>query len=288
MKSMTGHGRGEAAAKGVQAVVECSSVNRKQGEVSLTAPRELSWIEPHVREEVLKKIARGKVQVNVAVSQTGESSSGLLDPKRAAGFLREARALQKTLGLQGEIRMETVLAAPGVLKSCEDAMRGMWPVIRKALHQALEDMLVMRAREGAHLQRDLRGSSVRLGSLARRVRPLASRVPGNHRKSLLKRLRAANLPLDLSDARLLNEVALFAERADITEELTRLESHLAQFAGALASGGPAGRKLEFIAQEMGREWNTIGAKAGDAAISRLVVAAKTELDRLKEQLANIE
>lgn len=285
---MTGHGRGEAAAKGVHAVVECSSVNRKQGEVALTAPRELSWIEPYVREEVLKKIARGKVQVNVAVAQAGEAPAGLLDHKRAAAFLREARALQKTLGLQGEIRMETVLAAPGVLKSCEEAMRGMWPVIRQALRRGIEEMLAMRAREGAHLQRDLRGSSLRLAALGRRVRPFAARVPAAYRKSLLKRLRAAHLPLDLSDARLLGEVALFAERADITEELTRLESHQAQFAGALLSGGPAGRKLEFIVQEMGREWNTIGAKASDAAISRLVVAAKAELDRLREQLANIE
>lgn len=288
MKSMTGHGRGEARAKGRQVVVECFSVNRKQGEVSLTAPRELAWIEPHVREEVLKRIVRGKVQVSVAAAQTGETPAGMVDKKRAAGFLREARALQRTLGLKGEIGIETVLAAPGVLKSCEDTMRAIWPVVRTALHRALDDMLAMRAREGAHLRRELRRGLSRLSALARRVRPLAARVPKSHREALLRRVRAAKLPLDIPDSRLIGEIALLAERSDITEELTRLESHLAQFRETLESSGPAGRKLEFLVQEMGREWNTTGAKASDAAISRLVVAAKSELDKLREQLANIE
>jgi TIGR00255 family protein len=288
MKSMTGHGRGEAAVKGVRAVVECFSVNRKQGEVAVSVPRELSWLEPHVREDVLKRVARGKVQVSVVVENTPGASAPLIDETRAADFLRQARALQKKLGLGGEIRLETVLAAPGVLKSGGVDDRDILPAVKKALAAALDDLLVMRTREGRHLKKELARSAGQLAALVKKVRALAPGVPKRQRENLQRRLAAANLPVDLLDPRLVTEIAVFAERCDITEELTRLESHLAQLRENLESDGPVGRTLEFLTQEMAREWNTTGAKANDAEISRLVVEAKSQLDRLREQLANIE
>ncbi len=288
MKSMTGHGRGDAVVKGVRAVVECFSVNRKQSEVTVAAPRDLAWMEPRLREEVLKRVARGKVQVSLVVERAPAAAAVLIDPRRAADFLREARALQKKLGLTGEVRLETVLSAPGVLRAREETGPDTWPLVKRALDGALEAMLAMRAREGAHLKKELLGAVARMEKLVKRIRVLAPRVPKRQRESMLRRLESARLPLDILDPRLATEIAIFAERCDITEELERLESHFAQSRQNLAADGPVGRTLEFLAQEMGREWNTAGSKANDAEISRLVVDAKAELDRLREQLANIE
>jgi len=288
MKSMTGHGRGEAAAQGLRVVVECFSVNRKQGEVSLAVGRDLQWMEPLVREEVLKRVSRGKVQVSVVLEQAEGGASGLIDQARAAAFLQEARRLEKKLGLAGGITLETVLNAPGVLKVESGTERNLWPLVKRALGSALEGLMVMRSREGANLKKEISGLITRLAGCVRKVHALAPRVPKRQRENLLRRLEAANLPLDVLEPRVAAEIAVFAERCDITEELTRLESHLVQFREYLTASGPAGRTMEFLTQEMGREWNTIGSKANDAEISRLVVEAKSELDRAREQLANIE
>lgn len=288
MKSMTGHGRGDVAIKGVRAVVECFSVNRKQGEVSVAVPRDLSWLEPHVREDVLKRVARGKVQVSVAIESASGEAAQLIDERRAAAFLKQARALQKKLGLSGEISLETVLTAPGVLKSESTDDHDILPAVKKSLAAALDDLLVMRAREGGHLKKELTRCATRMAALVKKVRALAPGVPKRQRENLQRRLEAAQLPVDILDPRLATEIAIFAERCDITEELTRLDSHLVQLRENLNSDGPVGRTLEFLTQEMGREWNTTGAKANDAEITRLVVEAKSELDKLREQLANIE
>jgi uncharacterized protein (TIGR00255 family) len=288
MKSMTGHGRGEIVAKGMRVVVECFSVNRKQGEVSLAAGREWQWMEPHVREDVLKRVSRGKVQVSVVFERAEGSASGLIDHQRAAAFLKEARLLQKKLGLTEGITLETILAAPGVVRADGEVDREVLPLVQKALAKSLDALLDMRAREGANLKKELKRVLTRMSAIVKRVRTLAPNVPKRQRENLLKRLEGANLPVDVLEPRLATEIAIFAERCDISEELARLESHLGQFGEALDTDGPVGRTMEFLAQEMGREWNTTGAKANDAAISRLVVEAKAELDRIREQLANIE
>ncbi len=288
MKSMTGHGRGEIVAKGLRVVVECFSVNRKQGEVSLAAGREWQWMEPHVREDVLKRVSRGKVQVSVVVERAEGAATGLIDHQRAAAFLKEVRSLQKKLGIKEGVTLETILAAPGVVKSDSEVDREILPLVQKALSKSLDALLEMRAREGTHLKRELKRVLTRMSAVVKRVRELAPNVPVRHRENLLKRLEAAHLPFDTMEPRLVTEIAIFAERCDVSEELARLESHLVQFGEALEADGPTGRTMEFLAQEMGREWNTTGAKANDAAIARLVVEAKAELDRIREQLANIE
>jgi uncharacterized protein (TIGR00255 family) len=288
MKSMTGHGRGVASANGLRVVAECFSVNRRQGEVALAVSRELAWIEPRVREEVLKRISRGKVQVSLAVEHSSKSAPVFIDKRRAAKFLSEARSLQKELDLGGAISLETILSAPGVLQTDEVTERELLPLVTRALGAALDGLLAMRVREGAYLKKELARGVAGMAALVRRVRALAPRVPKRQREVLLRRLQSARLPADVLDPRIATEIAIFAERCDITEELSRLESHLAQFRVHLEGEGPVGRTLEFLAQEMGREWNTAGAKANDAKISLLVVEAKAKLDRLREQLANIE
>lgn len=285
---MTGHGRGAVSASGLRVVVECFSVNRRQGEVALTTSRDLAWIEPQVREEVLKRIARGKVQVSLIVERSARSGLVLLDQARAGEFLRKARLLKKELKLGGDISLETILAAPGVLKTEEAQGRAVWPLVRRALGAALDRLLAMRAREGIHLEKEFLRAISRMSALRRRVQALAPRVPKRQRAALLKRLKSARLPAEILDPRVATEIAIFAERCDITEELARLESHLTQFREQLEAEEPVGRTMEFLSQEMGREWNTVGAKANDAGISRLVVEAKAELDKAREQLANVE
>jgi uncharacterized protein (TIGR00255 family) len=288
MKSMTGHGRGTAGARNFRVVAECFSVNRRQCEVALVTSRDLAWLEPGVREEVFKRISRGKVQVSLTVEHPPQSAPVLVDRRRAAEFLREVRALQNELDLPGDISLETVLSAPGVLRT-EDTQQGeLWPLVRQALGQALEGLLAMRVREGTHLKKELLRAVARMTTRLRRIRALAPRVPKRQRAALFNRLQAARLPVDLLDPRITTEIAVFAERCDITEELARLESHLGQFGDHLESNEPVGRTLEFLAQEMSREWHTAGAKANDAEISLLVVEAKAELDKAREQLANVE
>ncbi len=285
---MTGHGRGTARANGLRVVAECFSVNRRQGEVALAVSRELAWIEPRVREEVLKRISRGKVQVSLAVERSAKSAPAFIDKRRAAEFLSQVRALQKELNLGGVISAETILAAPGVLRAEDVTGRELLPLVSRALGAALDGLLAMRVREGAYLKRELARGVAGMAALVRRVRALAPRVPRRQREILLRRLQSARLPANVLDPRIATEIAIFADRCDITEELARLESHLAQFRENLESDAPVGRTLEFLAQEMAREWNTAGAKANDAKISLLVVEAKAKLDRVREQLANIE
>ncbi len=285
---MTGHGRGESRTKAWNAVVECFSVNRKTAEIAFHSERGASWLEPLVRERVLSCVARGRVQVNLTLSHPAGASGGILDSAHAAVFVREARALQKKLALHGEITLSDVLRAPGVVRSAEPSGEGVKETVLAALDQALDGLVSTRRREGGALRSVLDKAIRRLGGIAKKISPLAKGAAAQQRESLLRRVARAGVGIPGDDPRLLTEVVLLAERGDITEELHRAASHIAQFREKLGSDGPVGRTLEFLAQELGREFNTIGAKSSDAPLARLVIEAKAELDRIREQLANIE
>ena len=285
---MTGHGRGESRTKTWAAVVECFSVNRKTAEIVFHCDRAAAWLEPVVRERAMSRVARGRVQVNLTLSHPAGNSGGILDSGRAAVFVREARALRKKLALHGEITLSDVLRAPGVVRSAEPSGEGVKEAVLAALDHALDGLVSTRRREGATLKAVLDKAIRRLGGIAKKISPLAKRVTLQQRESLLRRVARAGVGIAGDDPRLLTEVVLLAERGDITEELHRAASHIDQFREKLASDGPVGRTLEFLAQELGREFNTIGAKSSDAALARLIIEAKAELDRIREQLANIE
>lgn len=288
MTSMTGHGRGEARGKGWTAVVECFSVNRKSAEVILHGERSAAWLEPAVRERVLACIVRGRVQVNLLLAHAEGGAAGIIDTRRAAAFAAEARQLAKSLKIPGEITIADVLAAPGVIRSVEPSGEGVKETVLAALDRALAGLVATRQREGTALRRVLEKSLARLSATARKISPLARRAALQQREGLLRRIARSGVAIPADDPRLLTEVALLAERGDITEELHRAESHIEQFREKLAAGGPVGRTLEFLTQELGREFHTLGSKSSDTALARIVIEAKTELDRLREQLANIE
>ena len=288
MISMTGHGRGEARTKAWTAVAECFSVNRKTAEVVFHAERGAAWLEPIVRERVMAVIARGRVQINLTLARGDGTSGQILDSVRAAAYLSEARALQKALGVPGEITIADVLAAPGVVGSREPSWDGAKETVLSAIDAALKGLMATRQREGDALQRVLTKCVQRLSGIAKKIAPFARKASANQREAILRRIAQSGITIPADDPRLLTEVALLAERGDVTEELDRAASHLDQFREKLSSDGPVGRTLEFLAQELGREFNTLGSKSSDTSISRLVIEAKAELDRLREQLANIE
>lgn len=293
MNSMTGHGRGIAAGKGCRIAVEVASVNRRQADVQVCLPRELDPLEPRVREAVLRSISRGRVSVRVRWVATAAMAAevALVHRPLARAYAAEFRRLQKELQWPELPGLEAVLRALGVLQSPVETDRSetFWPVLEKALCKALEAMNRMRRKEGRHLARDLQERMKTLRRMAREVGKLAPEVPRRAHTQLLQRLEGLGLPgIAPNDERLLKELALFADRCDITEELTRLESHFRQWDDLLRSEQPVGRTLDFLLQEMFREINTVGSKAGDARISALVVGMKTELEKLREQVQNIE
>ena len=290
MRSMTGYGRGESARNGGKFTVELNSVNRKQNDVLVTLPRELAELEPRVRDLINAEVSRGRLTVVIAHHASNGETNLALDTDLAKTYYSSMVALQKVLGAKGEITIETVLRAPGVLKTPEAQfdVEDSWGDIDVSLRSALRDLVKMREKEGKHLAKDLIKRLKTLRECVRQVRTLQPAVVKRYRQNLHDRIQKAGIDLPIDDDRLLKEVIVFADKCDITEELTRLESHFAQFAHTLRKNEPVGRTLEFMSQEISREFNTIGAKANDVEISQLVVTCKAELEKIREQLSNIE
>ena len=291
MNSMTGYGRGEAARGGAKFTVEISTVNRKQAELSLYLPRELDALESRARDEINAKVSRGRIAARVQwTAKSGDRAQVEIDRNLAKEYAKEYRKLATDLKLGGEVSLDAILRAPGVLQTSEEELdvESLWTPLRTAVRAALKELLAMRAREGANLKKDLQKRIDALQKSVKAVQRQAPKTVRRHREALLDRLNQSGLDLKLDDERVLKEVALFADRIDITEELTRLESHFGQFADYAKSKGPVGRTLDFLSQEMNREVNTIGSKANDPVISRLVVAMKSELEKFREQVQNVE
>jgi len=290
MRSMTGYGRGTATFEGRQIAVELSSVNRKQAEISLSLPRALLELEPRVRDEINAHISRGRLTVAVGLhAKHGEKSTGI-NLAAAKAYRDQLEAMIKSLKLAGEVTLDQVLRGPGVLSTDETEIEtdAAWPALRKALKAALDQFVKMRKQEGETLAADLRKRTLAIQKNVKTIGVLAPKVMEHHRGTLLERAAKAGLEIENSDERLLKEIVFFADRSDISEELTRLRSHLDQFFGQLGKDEPVGRTLDFLLQEMFRETNTIGNKANFLAISQIVVGMKTELEKLREQVQNIE
>ncbi|HZT21521.1 MAG TPA: YicC/YloC family endoribonuclease [Verrucomicrobiae bacterium] len=293
MKSMTGYGRGECARDGFKITVELGAVNRRQAEISVNLPRELEMLEAPVRDAINARIARGRITARISLhtAEGRQSARAHLNAPLAKAYAAELGRLAKQLKLAGGVTLDHVLRAPGVFQSDEELADAekILPAVKQALAQALDALVNMREREGAHLERDLAARIRRMRQSVQKIRKQAPRTAENYRRQLLERIQAAGLEhIAPDDERLLKEIVLFADRSDISEELTRLQSHFQQFDDCRKSREPVGRTLDFLAQEMNREINTIGAKANDAAIAREVVTLKAELEKFREQAQNVE
>lgn len=289
---MTGYGRGECAQAGFKITVEVSSVNRKQSEIAVNLPRELEVLEAQVRDSVNERVARGRVTVRVAV-HAAEAATGKLkiDAALAKAHTKELKKLAKSLEIPDAVSLDLLLRIPGVLQSSDGELDSdqLWPAVQKALVGALNTLVSMREKEGKHLAKDLQQRITLMRDAVTRVQKQAPQVAERYRQQLVERIKAAGIEVPgLEDERLIKEVFYFADRIDITEELTRLQSHFKQFDDNVKKTESVGRTLDFLAQEMNREINTLGAKANDSIISREVVTLKSELERFREQVQNVE
>ncbi len=290
---MTGYGRGECSLKGDKITVELSSVNRRQGEISIYLPRELEALEARVREEVNRHVSRGRLTLRVNLhSAEGQAGAAVkVNTALAKAYARELSRLAKDLKIADKVTLDLLVRAPGVLRTEEETTdaEGYWPSVEQALRKALADLVKMREREGAHLAKDLSSRVKLMKKAVTQVQKQAPLVLERYRQQLTERVKAAGLESPApDDERLLKEIVYFADRSDISEELARLQSHFQQFDDCLATREPVGRTLDFLAQEMNREINTIGSKANDSLISREVVTLKTELEKFREQAQNVE
>ncbi len=289
---MTGHGRGECVRDGCQIAVELSAVNRKQLELAINLPRELETLEPKVREILTKKVSRGRLTIRVSLQAADDATTQVqLNTALARAYTNEFRRLAEELGLTGDVTLDTLLRAPGVVQSNGTSVDAdaFWPSLERALKAAVKGFAEMRAQEGSHLAKDLHARIKAIAKAVGRIERQAPKVVERYRKNLADRVaEMCGEAVAVDEDRLAREVAYFADRCDISEEITRLKSHFEQFEGFVKSAQPVGRTLDFLSQEMNREINTIGSKANDATISKEVVAVKAELEKFREQVQNVE
>jgi uncharacterized protein (TIGR00255 family) len=292
LRSMTGYGRGESRAGGFRAVVEISAVNRKQLDLQVNLPRALQTLEARMLEEIGLRVSRGRVTIAVQITLgPAAAARGVrLNEDLARAWVRAVREGAERLKLRDDLGATALLRAPDLftVEHPEEDVERVWPAVREALRRALTALLRMRAAEGRALATDL---AARFGHLTTMVEAIAARAPAvaeRHRAALLDRLQRAGLPLRTDDPSIAREIAIFTDRSDITEELTRLRSHLDQGRRMPREREPVGRALDFLTQELLREINTLAAKCADAAISSETVRFKAELERLREQVQNVE
>lgn len=287
---MTGYGSGQSTLNGMKFSVELNAVNRKQSDVSVSLPREFSALEPRLRDLINSHIARGRLNVVVNWQNSATTPRLALDSELARSFYHAMRSLQHDLDVPGTIDITTLLNVPGVLRVQEQQVEAdaVWPAIEEALLVALGSLIQMREKEGKHLAKDLIRRLKLVREAVRKIKQLHPAVIRKHRASLQERIHRAGVELPDDDERLIKEIIFFADKSDISEELIRLESHLSQFANHLRRNEPVGRTLDFITQEIAREFNTLGSKANDAEISQLVVTCKAEMEKIREQIQNIE
>jgi uncharacterized protein (TIGR00255 family) len=290
IKSMTGVGHAEGVIPpwNSMIVVDIRSVNHKYFEIVPRLPNGLAGHESEIRDMVRRKVRRGYVQLHVTLDENADTPSLSLDQRMAQDYLKIARELKGKYKVKGELDINTVLSHPGVIAAAhsEKNRARLWRHSRQILNRALDRLTKMRLAEGANMVKDLRRRVVKIQSA---VRKIEERVPvrlRERKKNLLTQLK--DLGIDADPKRLLEEVAFIADKVDIHEECVRLKSHCSMFLRALRVATTSGKKLDFIAQEMLRETDTMAAKARDMVVSRRAIEIKGEIEKLKEQVRNVE
>jgi uncharacterized protein (TIGR00255 family) len=291
IRSMTGYGQGQATVQGRRLEMELRSVNHRFCEITLKLPKPLVFLEPEIKKRLKERFPRGRLDLLVTLNETKESARRLeIDLPLAKQYRRALQELKSRLKVKGDINLALLTDFRNLITVEErpSGSKRLIPAFYRLLEQAVNRLDHMRQREGRMLARDL---ASRLEQISKSVGLIKRRVPGvltEYRERLKKRVKWLTKGTPLDSQRLEQEVALYATRCDITEEMTRIESHLSQFRAMIKSHKAVGRSLDFLTQEMHREINTTGSKANDANISRQVIFIKSELERLREQIQNIE
>jgi len=291
-RSMTGCGEGFADSQGVVCRVEIRSVNHRHFKCAIRTREGFHLLEPRLEAALRERIRRGSLQVSLEVTGTAVPSGRRLDREQLAAYLDDWESFCDARGLPTPQAIDPLLSLPGVLQDSPPdtvAVEASWPVIETAAAAALDQLDAMRRAEGDALVADLEQACEEIDRLVAVIRQRVPEVVTEHRQRLLERVAKVleSHQASLSENDLIREVALLADRSDISEELVRLESHIEQFRSLLADTAP-GRSLDFLAQELGREANTIGSKSVDVTIAHAVVDLKSQIERIREQAANIE
>lgn len=289
IKSMTGYGKGEAEQDGRRFVAEVRAVNHRYCDISVRLPRRYALLEGNVKKAVAGRISRGKVDITLSAEGVEQAPLTLeVNIPLAVSYYSALRSLKERLGLAGDITVKEISSIPDVISLNEESpdIKRDWSSIEAAINKSLDALDEMKTAEGAALAVEITG---RLEQIRMAIDDIGARAPEVVR-SYKERLSSimAGTGYDLDQGRIVQEVAYFADRCDISEELVRLRSHLKQFKTIAASPEPSGRKLDFLIQEINREVNTIGSKGNDALISQKVVEVKAELEKIREQVQNIE
>ncbi|MBN1864591.1 MAG: YicC family protein [Victivallales bacterium] len=291
MKSMTAFGCAEVSANnGVLLRVDISSYNKKQLEIRMTLPKELGSFEHLVRKTVTSFIKRGAVNLKIELvsPEAAMARNVVINSIVAVAYAKKIESLRKQLGLSSRPVIDTILGLPGVIQEISIEQLVGERLLLRALKKALLRMMKMRQAEGKAMLRDIKCRLAVLASIIRKIAPAARKLPESQMRRIRDNLAQLGVGHVAEDDRILKEVVIFADRFDVSEEITRLESHFAQFEGLFGRDDPVGRPLEFLLQEMQREINTLGNKAPDVKVSPLVVEFKTELEKIREQVQNVE
>lgn len=291
MRSMTGYGRGEGDNGALKIVVEVKAVNHRYSEVTIKQPRQFLALEDKMKKVIAEYIERGKVDVFVRTQELADAARPVqIDQQRALAYHAAMQQLAEALDTGYHADPFRLLTLPDVIlkDESEPDVKALWPLMEQVLRQAMEQHVAMREHEGANIGENLKEKVEGLQKLAAQVAERSPQVLVEYQKKLEARIAELLNGTAVDEERLAQEVAYFAEKSCIDEELVRLQSHFEQYHKIAAQQGSIGRKLDFLIQEMNRETNTIGSKANDLETGRLVVEMKSELEKVREQVQNIE
>jgi uncharacterized protein (TIGR00255 family) len=291
IRSMTGFGRAEAKSRFGVFIAEFKTLNHKFLEITPKLPNSLAVFDDRVKALIKRKAKRGKIYFNLTHDITKQNASNILiDEELAKNYSKKLKKLGKRLDIKDTIRLSDIITFPGIInfKTISKDTRKVWPVIKRVVNKALDALIEDREKEGSFLQRDLIKRIKRMKETISAIKRNARYDVHNYKRKLSERIKelSGNYPMDRG--RLEVEVALFAKNSDITEELTRLDNHMQNFSRTVRKKGEVGKKLDFIAQELHREINTIGSKSSGFNISKGVIEIKTDVEKIREQLKNIE
>lgn len=291
LKSMTGYGRCERIVEGKKILAEIKSVNQRFSDYNIRVPRHLGYLEEDVRKFVSKRIFRGKVDIYISVENFEEADTQIsLNEPLAKNYIEVLNQLKTQFNLEGEVTVGLVSKFSDVLRAerKEEDKDTLTQLVLSVVSDALDEFIAMREREGERIENDLTARVEYMRTLAQKVEEQSPKTVEEYKNRLYAKIREILEDKDIDDARILTETAIFADKVAVNEETVRLSSHFDEYYQIIGDGESAGRRLDFLIQEINREVNTIGSKCQDIEISKVVVELKGEIEKLREQIQNIE